>query len=67
MHVAFGSGIHHCLGATLARLEGQEIFRNLANRFDTIELEIPADQIEYDQLIGLRAMESLPVTVTSAR
>ena len=67
MHVAFGSGIHHCLGATLARLEGQEIFRNLANRFDTIELEISADQIEYDQLIGLRAMESLPVTVTSAR
>jgi cytochrome P450 len=67
MHVAFGSGVHHCLGATLARLEGQEIFRNLANRFKSIELEIPAEQVEYDQLIGLRAVESLPVTVTSAR
>ena len=67
MHVAFGSGVHHCLGATLARLEGQEIFRNLANRFDTMELEVPTEQLEYDQLIGLRALENLPVTVTSAR
>ena len=66
-HVAFGSGVHHCLGATLARLEGQEIFRNLANRFESLELEIPVEQVEYDQLIGLRAVESLPVTVTSAR
>ena len=67
MHVAFGSGVHHCLGATLARLEGQEIFRNLANRFDSLELEVPVEELEYDQLIGLRALESLPVTVTSAR
>ena len=66
-HVAFGSGIHHCLGATLARLEGQEIFRNLANRFDTMELEIPVKDVEYDHLLTFRAVESLPVTVTSAR
>ena len=66
-HVAFGSGVHHCLGATLARLEGQEIFRNLANRFDSLELEVPVSDLEYDQLIGLRALESLPVTVTNAR
>jgi cytochrome P450 len=66
-HVAFGSGIHHCLGATLARLEGQEIFRNLANRFDNVELEIPVEQVEYDRVLTFRAVESLPVTVTSAR
>ena len=66
-HVAFGSGIHHCLGATLARLEGQEIFRNLANRFDTMELEIPVKDVEYDHLLTFRAVESLPVTVTNAR
>ena len=66
-HVAFGSGIHHCLGATLARLEGQEIFRNLANRFDTMELEIPVKDVEYDHVLTFRAVESLPVKVTSAR
>jgi len=32
-HVAFGSGVHHCLGATIARLEGQEVFKALAERF----------------------------------
>src|ERR1700732_369686 len=32
-HVAFGSGVHHCLGATLARVEGQEVFKALAERF----------------------------------
>ena len=66
-HVAFGSGIHHCLGATLARLEGQEIFRNLANRFDTMELKIPVKDVEYDHVLTFRAVESLPVKVTSAR
>ncbi len=66
-HVAFGSGIHHCLGATLARLEGQEIFRNLANRFDTMGLEIPVKDVEYDHVLTFRAVESLPVKVTSAR
>ena len=38
-HVAFGSGVHHCLGATLARLEGQEVFKALAERFPALHLE----------------------------
>src|SRR5438067_3250680 len=38
-HVAFGSGVHHCLGATLARLEGQEAFKALAERFPTLHVE----------------------------
>src|SRR5262249_13405439 len=37
-HVAFGGGIHHCLGAALARLEGREVFRALAERFTSLRL-----------------------------
>lgn len=38
-HVGFGSGIHHCLGVNLARMEGQEAFRALAERFTSLHLE----------------------------
>ena len=38
-HVSFGAGIHYCLGASLARIEGQEVFRALAERFGTLRLE----------------------------
>src|SRR5689334_7313109 len=42
LHVAFGSGLHYCLGATLARLEGQEAFKALAQRFPALHLETEA-------------------------
>ena len=58
-HVAFGSGIHYCLGATLARVEGQEVFKALARRFDGFELA--ADPIEYQPSIQFRSVKSLPV------
>jgi cytochrome P450 len=45
-HVAFGSGIHHCLGAPLARLEGQEVFKALAERFPLLQLQDRAMQYE---------------------
>jgi pimeloyl-[acyl-carrier protein] synthase len=38
-HVAFGSSVHHCLGATLARLEGQEVCKALAERLPHLHLE----------------------------
>ena len=60
LHVAFGSGIHHCLGATLARLEGQEAFRALAQRFDTLHVE--AEEIAYQPSITFRSIKSMPVT-----
>lgn len=60
LHVAFGSGIHHCLGATLARLEGQEAFRALAERFDSFNIE--TDQVTYQPSLAFRSIKSLPVT-----
>lgn len=60
LHVAFGSGIHHCLGATLARLEGQEAFRALAERFESMHIE--TENVEYQPSITFRSIKSMPVT-----
>jgi cytochrome P450 len=59
-HVAFGAGIHFCLGVTLARLEGQEVFRALAERFPAFHLE--TEQLEYQPSIQFRSLKSLPVS-----
>jgi cytochrome P450 len=59
-HVAFGSGTHHCLGATLARVEGQEVFKALAERFPNLRAQ--TDDLEYQPSITFRSLKSLPVT-----
>jgi len=59
-HVAFGSGTHHCLGATLARVEGQEVFKALAERFPALQGE--TEDLEYQPSITFRSLKSLPVT-----
>jgi cytochrome P450 len=59
-HVAFGSGVHHCLGASLARLEGQEAFKALAERFPSLRLV--TDDLAYQPSITFRSLKSLPVT-----
>lgn len=61
-HVAFGSGIHHCLGSTLARLEGQEALRLLVERFPRLNLEVPAEDLSYQPSITFRSLKSLPIT-----
>jgi cytochrome P450 len=58
-HVAFGSGVHHCLGATLARVEGQEVFKALAERFPALRLE--GKDLEYQPSITFRSLKTLPV------
>ena len=63
-HVGFGSGIHHCLGATLARLEGQEAFKALAERYDTLNLQ--TNEFEYQPSITFRSLKALPVTMNLA-
>jgi cytochrome P450 len=59
-HLTFGSGIHHCLGANLARMEGQETFKALAERFPSLRLE--TEELEYQESISLRSLKSLPVS-----
>ncbi|MFE6955007.1 cytochrome P450 [Streptomyces sp. NPDC057696] len=58
-HIAFGHGLHHCLGAPLARLEGQIALRTLLDRAPALALDGPAD----DWLPGMliRGVRSLPV------
>ena len=60
-HVAFGNGVHHCLGATLARVEGQEVFKALAERFPGMRLE--NEPLEYQPSITFRSLKSLPVSL----
>ncbi|MYB04758.1 MAG: cytochrome P450 [Gemmatimonadetes bacterium] len=62
-HLSFGSGIHYCLGATLARVEGQEVFRALAERFERFELA--GRPIEYQPSLQFRSVKSLPVRWTA--
>jgi cytochrome P450 len=59
-HVAFGSGTHHCLGATLARVEGQEVFKALAERFPDLRAE--TEDLAYQPSITFRSLKALPVT-----
>jgi cytochrome P450 len=59
-HLAFGSGIHYCLGAPLARLEGQIAFTTLLRRMPQLGLE--TDSSKYRNNFTLRGLESLPVS-----
>ena len=61
-HIAFGSGTHYCLGVTLARMEGQEVFRALAERFSRFTLE--TNKLEYQPSLQFRSLKSLPVSWT---
>jgi cytochrome P450 len=61
MPLSFGWGIHHCLGAPLARMEAQIVFKRLAERFSRIE---PAGPIPRFSTTFLRGVPSLPVRVT---
>ena len=57
-HLGFGFGIHHCLGAPLARMEGQVALATLVRRVPDLSL---AGEITYKSNVVLRGMESLPV------
>jgi len=59
-HVAFAHGIHVCLGASLARMELQEVFTGLTQRLPCPVLA--TDKLEYHATVVNRALESLPIS-----
>ena len=58
-HLAFSAGLHFCIGAQLARLEGQVALLNLAQRFPQMKLAGP--QPEWASTFGFRGLKSLAV------
>jgi cytochrome P450 len=60
--MSFGSGIHFCLGAALARMEGQVVLDRLLDRFGTMELV--GDEPSYRDSLTLRGLVALPVRFT---
>ena len=61
-HIAFGMGIHFCLGAPLARVEGQIAIGELVRRLDGLQLA--GEEPEYKENLVLRGLASLPVRFT---
>jgi cytochrome P450 len=62
-HLAFGTGIHFCLGHQLARIEGVSALKALFRRWPKLKLAVDESQIEWRRRPGLRAIAHLPVAV----
>ena len=62
-HLAFGTGIHFCLGHQLARLKGICALKALFQRWPKLVLAVDESQIKWRKRAGLRAIEHLPVAV----
>ena len=60
-HVAFGHGIHYCLGAPLARLEAEIAFGALLDRFGEITLAVPPGELRWRPSTLIHGLETLPV------
>lgn len=64
-HLAFGHGAHYCLGAPLARLEGEIAIGTVLRRLPNLALAVPREELRW-QAPSLRGPKELPVTFTSA-
>jgi cytochrome P450 len=60
-HVAFGHGIHHCLGAPLARMEMRTAFPALLRRFPALRLAVPLEEVPFRAFSVVYGVQSLPV------
>jgi len=62
-HLAFGHGVHYCLGAPLARLEAEVAFGALLDRYQHIELAVPPENLRWRLSAVLRGLTELPLIV----
>jgi cytochrome P450 len=62
-HLAFGHGAHYCLGAPLARLEGEIAIGTVLRRLPGLALAVPPEELRW-QVASLRGLKGLPVTFT---
>jgi cytochrome P450 len=60
-HIAFGHGIHYCLGAPLARLEGAIAMNTLLRRLPNLRLAARPDELEWNETLLLHGMKAMPV------
>lgn len=61
-HIAFGLGIHYCLGAPLARMEGAIAINTLLKRLPNLQLAVDVDDLQWNESILLHGMKEMPVT-----
>lgn len=60
-HLTFGAGLHHCLGAQLARVELQEALRGLIGRLPGLRLAVPASELQFKPGMAIHSLRELPV------
>lgn len=64
-HLAFGQGIHFCLGAPLARLEGEIAINTLLRRTSGLRLSVAPESLRWRPSMMLRGLESLPISFSA--
>ncbi len=61
-HLGFGAGVHHCLGAQLARMELQEALGGLLRRIPDVRVTVPESELRFKAGMVVRSLEALPIT-----
>lgn len=62
-HLAFGKGIHLCLGAPLARLEGEIAINTLLRRYPHFKLQRDIDELEWRPGMIVRGVKEIPISL----
>ena len=66
-HLGYGHGIHYCLGAPLARLEGQTALATLLTRLPDLQLAVDSADLRWRGGLIMRGLRTLPVEFTPVR